>query len=120
MDDLTRQRLKRNEALFRTVNDEIDDLESRFGATAFVCECADIGCSETIRLTHAEYRRIRDQPAHYLIVPGHEVPEIEDVVEQSDNHLVVDKGSNSVAAEDRALEDVERREACVETERDPG
>ena len=91
MDDLTRQRLKRNEAVFRTVNEEIDDLESRFGAMSYVCECADISCSETIRLTHAEYRRIRDEPAHYLIVPGHEVPEIEDVVERRDDHLVVDK-----------------------------
>ena len=120
MDDLTRQRLKRNEALFPTVNDEIDDLESRFGATAYVCECADISCSETIWLTHAEYRRIREQPAHYVIVPGHEMPEIEEVVERSDDHLVVDTGENSVAAEDRALEHVERREARVETDRDPG
>jgi hypothetical protein len=93
VDDLTRQRLKHNEAVFRTVNDEIDELGeggSR-SSRAFVCECADPNCSETIQLTHAEYARIRSEPRHYILVPGHEIPEIEDVVEQAPDHIVVEK-----------------------------
>ncbi len=91
MDDLTRRRLERNEAVFRTVNEEIDGQNPGESAHAFVCECADLRCRETIFLTHSEYRRVRQVPAHYAVVQGHEVPEIERVVERHESHLVVEK-----------------------------
>jgi hypothetical protein len=55
------------------------------------------------------------------VKPGHEVPKIERVVERTPDHLVVDKGRSrlSVAAEDRALDDIEGGESGVERERDP-
>jgi hypothetical protein len=90
MEDLTRRRLKHNEAVFRAVNEEIDEL-SRNGTSPYVCECAQVSCTETIQLTRVEYRRIRSQAGHYVIVPGHEMPEIEDVVELAGDHAVVDK-----------------------------
>lgn len=93
MDDLTRKRMEHNEAVFRSVNDEIEDLAHGGGARDFVCECADATCEDTIRLTREEYRSIRSQPKHYVIVPGHEVPEIEEVVERKPDHFVVDKGA---------------------------
>lgn len=93
MDDLTRRRLKHNEAVFRTINDEIDELGAGGSRStrAFVCECADPSCTATLRLTHAEYEHIRSEPKHYILIPGHQVPEIEDVVEQSPDHIVVEK-----------------------------
>jgi hypothetical protein len=91
MDELSRQRLKHNEAVFRTVNEEIDDLGARGDGNSYVCECADAACAATIRLPHAEYTRIRSQPSHFIVKPGHEVPTIERVVEHAPDHLVVDK-----------------------------
>jgi hypothetical protein len=94
MDELSRQRLKHNEAVFRTVNEEIDDLGTSGGGNTYVCECADVACTATIRLPHPEYTRIRSQPDHFLVKPGHELPEIERVVERKPDHLVVDKGQS--------------------------
>jgi hypothetical protein len=93
VDDLTRRRLKHNEAVFRNVNDEIDEMGAGGSRStlALVCECADPSCKATLRLSHAEYERIRSEPKHYILVPGHDVPEIEDVVEQSLDHIVVEK-----------------------------
>jgi hypothetical protein len=92
MDELSQHRLKHNEAIFRTVNEEIDSLRGQGDGNAYVCECADVACSATIRLPHDEYRRIRSQRNHFVVVPGHELPEIERIVERTDNYLVVEKG----------------------------
>jgi hypothetical protein len=91
MDDLTRRRLERNEAVFRAVNEEIDGHGPDDSAHAYVCECADLRCRETIILTHDEYRRVRQVPSQFAIVQGHEVPEIERVVARLESHLVVEK-----------------------------
>jgi hypothetical protein len=92
MDELSQQRLRHNEEIFRTVNEEIDSLRGHGDGNAYVCECADVACSATLRLPHDEYRRIRSQRNHFLVVPGHELPAIERVVERGATHLVVDKG----------------------------
>ena len=90
MDDLTRKRLEHNEAVFRAINEEID--EARNGhAHEYLCECADTSCSETIRLSHEEYRTVRGDPKRFVLVPGHEVAELEDVVRREADHLVVEK-----------------------------
>jgi hypothetical protein len=90
MDDLTRKRLEHNEAVFRAVNEEIEDA-SDGGVRDYVCECADASCSETIRLTHEEYERIRADPDRYVLVPGHELLGLEDVVRREPGHVVVEK-----------------------------
>jgi len=91
MDDVTRQRLEHNEGVFRAINDEIDDHASGKVARAYVCECADLDCRETIVLTHSEYRGVREDPSHFLIIPGHEIRDLEHVVERHRSHLVVEK-----------------------------
>jgi hypothetical protein len=90
MDEVTRKRLEHNEQVFRTVNEEIDDA-SKGGAHDYVCECADASCTETIRLTHEEYRVVRADPSRYVVVPGHELAGLEDVVHREAGHLLVEK-----------------------------
>lgn len=90
MDDVTRKRLEHNEAVFRAVNEAIDDGSSDT-ARGYVCECADTACTETIRLTHAEYREIRAAPDQYVLIPGHEVESLERVVRREPDHLIVEK-----------------------------
>ncbi len=89
MDELTRRRLAHNEAVFRRVNDEIDRLPRE--DADYVCECADSACTTTIRLDGDEYTRIRAVPNWYVVLPGHERPELEHVVERHDGYVVVAK-----------------------------
>src|SRR3954466_12936858 len=82
--DERRVRAAKNESLFRAVNERIEDISEAFDlskrAIDFVCECADPNCSAVIELTHEEYESIRRAPTHFAIKPGHEMPEIEQVM----------------------------------------
>lgn len=91
MDELTRRRLEHNEQVFKSVNEEIDDRSDDAGVAEYVCECSDTGCSAIIRLTHQQYEHVRSEPNWYAVLPGHEVPEVERVVEALDGHLIVEK-----------------------------
>ncbi len=93
VDDVTKSRLVHNEVIFRSVNEQVLALEERFGSRegGFVCECADTGCLETVFLRLDEYERTHDDPRRFVVVPGHERPEIENVVERHPYYLVVQK-----------------------------
>jgi hypothetical protein len=86
--------MARNEALFREVNERIEDVQAGFSAqerTDFLCECGSDDCTQPISLTLAEYERIRKNPEHFVVVPGHDVVDVERVVEQKDHYAVVEK-----------------------------
>jgi hypothetical protein len=92
VDDLSRQRAKRNESFFRAVNEEIDHQLRAVATGDYVCECADVGCAETLTLRHAEYEAVRAGGGNrFVVVPGHESAEVERVVERHDTFLVVEK-----------------------------
>ncbi len=91
MDELTRRRLAHNEALFRTVNEEIDENRSSGGKQAYVCECVDPDCAQTIELTASEYEAVRARPVRFVVAPGHVVREIEHVVATAPSYTVVEK-----------------------------
>jgi hypothetical protein len=92
---LWEQRAARNEALFREVNENIAGLEERHGATTtnpvFLCECADAGCTDRLGVGLETYQRVRQEPRFFFVLPGHENPEIERVVEMHADYLVVEK-----------------------------
>jgi hypothetical protein len=83
------------QSLFREVNERIEALNEEFSRIvpmgAWICECADETCFEHIELTMAEYEAIREHPARFPVMPGHEVPEVEIVVEANDRYVVVEK-----------------------------
>jgi hypothetical protein len=89
------ERAARNEAVFRRVNERLEEVNAAFGSMLeggeFVCECADIGCVERIELTLAQYEALRSVPTHFVVKPGHELAAEERVVEQHDEYLVVQK-----------------------------
>ena len=93
MDELTRKRLTHNEAVFRRINEEIDSVrgDDPGARTDFVCECTDPGCSERIPLTPAEYGAVRASAVRFVVVEGHQQPELEDVVGRGDGYAVVEK-----------------------------
>ena len=99
MSDRT-ERIGANEALFREVNERISRVEEQFGQTQsfeIVCECGRADCEERFQITHAAYRRLRSDPLYFAIVPGHEVPTVEKVVERNETYLVVEKTDDGAA-----------------------
>ena len=83
-----------NEAVFREVNEGIERGQwpgDEARTVGFRCECARLGCNLLVELTLPEYERIRSDPRHFLMIPGHELPEIETVVAREPNYIVVEK-----------------------------
>lgn len=69
------ERAARNETMFRDANERIAERRAELnaveGRTPFLCECEDEACSELVRLTAAEYERVRAEPEQFVIVAGH-------------------------------------------------
>ncbi len=84
----------RNQVVFREVNEhiaELTTLASETDVNLFICECSDTACAESLEITAAEYERVRADGAQFVVVRGHELPEIERVVDGTDRFLVVEK-----------------------------
>lgn len=88
------ERLARNEALYRDVNERLKELGESFSVVAdkavFVCECGRADCAERISLTLQEYEQVRRDPTHFVVKRGHEMSDV-DVIAQSDHFAVVEK-----------------------------
>jgi hypothetical protein len=93
MDELTKRRLAHNEQLFREINEAREHVSDAPDETplGFVCECSDRECTARIALTAADYQRIRKSPDRFIVRPGHEITEIERVVEERAGFDVVEK-----------------------------
>jgi hypothetical protein len=57
----------------------------------FACECDDPGCARAIEIPLGEYERAVAAVDRFIVLPGHEDPEVEVVVERQDGYLVVSK-----------------------------
>ncbi len=57
-----------------------------------VCECGNANCAEQIEVPVAEYERARSDSLLYVVVPGHEIPDVEEVVERAGGYAVVQQG----------------------------
>jgi hypothetical protein len=93
------------EANRRRVNEAIERGHDARSVVSFVCECGRIGCTDTVALAHDHYEGVRTSFERFLVAPGHELPDVEDVVERHEHHRVVAK--TGVGAE--VAEETERR-----------
>src|SRR4051794_3775466 len=96
--DSREKRLAQNEALYREVNERIQTLAKQHdqaGAAApdydYFCEGANADCNLQIRVPTAAYEWVRSDPHRFLIAPGHDTPEVEDVVRVENGFAVVAK-----------------------------
>ena len=67
--DARELRLAQNETIFREINERVRDVE----------------------LTTADYERVRADGARFFIFPGHELPEIEHILERHDGWSLIEK-----------------------------
>jgi hypothetical protein len=88
-------RAAKNQLLFRSVNDRIKELSDKVLPTVaeanFACECADTSCIDVISITTEEFKAIEDVGNRFIVKPGHELPEVEDVVAHHRGFLIVAK-----------------------------
>jgi hypothetical protein len=93
--DAREQRLAQNEALFREVNEQVEAIALVHGDDAhvyeFYCECSNADCTLQVPATLAAYEAVRAHATRFLVVPEHWLPEIETVVERSDDWWVIEK-----------------------------
>ena len=96
VDEVKKDRLAKNEALFRDVNERVKRIDAAHGLPTdelwdFLCECSDGDCLARVSLTVAEYEQVRANAVQFAVVPGHDVPEIERVVHETNRYAVVEK-----------------------------
>ena len=99
MTDERSRRVVRNEALYRQVNERVEELNETFGEISgdfsVVCECGDLACLQQITLSRDAYERTRAHPARFIVKPGHEAPDLEEVVERAAGFVVIEKHSGA-------------------------
>jgi hypothetical protein len=90
-------RIGLNEAVFREVNERIEDLADTFAITSepldLVCECGDAKCVQRITMTREEYEHVRSESHQFAVHPGHVVPDVESVVERRKGYEIVQKNT---------------------------
>lgn len=94
------RRLRLNEQLMEQLNQRMksrltemreedgEDLDAPFD---FFCECSDLDCRLRITIPPRRYEAIHRDPEQFVLLPGHEVPAVERVVEQEHGYLIVRK-----------------------------
>lgn len=108
LDSLSKRRMEENQLYFRRPNqkvaggfDELKKIAKDQGDNEllkdadpiinFFCECSDEDCKQRIRFRPGRYRALHKNKSHFTIMPGHDVPEIEHIVESSKNYIIVEK-----------------------------
>lgn len=103
-DDRERRRkhhIARNEALFREVNERVDEVSGSRSTetTDFLCECGNADCTEAIALRDEEYEHVRSDSLLFAVKPGHEIPDVEDLLVTNERFSIVRKhASEAVVA----------------------
>jgi hypothetical protein len=94
------RRLAENEAMWRSLNEADPPAPGRVG---FVfCECARASCASQLEIAWGDYERVRSDPTSFVVLPGHEEPEIETVVRAEGGYAVVEKEGEAAEIAERS------------------
>jgi hypothetical protein len=95
------ERVARNEALFRDVNERTKEISESLipDQPSFVleifCECGELDCTAKLALPTSDYERVRDRPEQFVVAAGHEIAQVESVVDRRDGYVVVAKNGQA-------------------------
>ena len=89
-------RLALNETLFRDLNERLQEVVKEIAlevpdALEIFCECGTAACVDKITLSLAEYEGGRAHPERFFVAAGHDIPDVEDVVDRRPGYWVVEK-----------------------------
>jgi hypothetical protein len=106
MDAERERRIGLNESVFRDVNERIEEAAESCGVgdqpLNLVCEFGNSTCVAQISMTHSEYEALRADPTHFAVAPGHEIADVEVIVERRKGYDVIrknDEGPADIARE---------------------
>ena len=106
MNHESERRLARNEVLFRETNESIERGQwpgDPGKVVRFRCECSRLDCNEAVELSLSQYEQVRRSGRRFVVVPGHETPQIEVVVRSEEDYSIVEK--HEVAGDTAAATD---------------
>jgi hypothetical protein len=107
--------MARNEMLFRDLNEQVEFVANRLDSDPhtfeFFCECADVDCTLRLPMALAVYEEVRSDPTLFVVAPGHERREIEEVLRQTDGYQVVRKKGRQRTSPQRKTRAADSRRA---------
>jgi hypothetical protein len=80
--------------MFRFANERMsgwEELHISENAELYFCECADQDCRQKVSLRKQEYEAVRSDPRRFVIALGHEIPDVETVIEKHEGWAVIEK-----------------------------
>jgi hypothetical protein len=86
--------LAANEDTFRKINEGIARGQwpgEESTEVSFRCECAQLGCNRLLTMTPNDYEAVRSHSRRFVVVPGHELAELETIVDTRDGYIIVEK-----------------------------
>jgi hypothetical protein len=92
-------RVAKNEATSREMNEQIEHAHPRSPDEYFriFCECGRSECDRVIAIAIAEYEAIRLDARQFAVIRSHVMPDIEDVVRETERFTVVRKHEGTPA-----------------------
>jgi hypothetical protein len=84
------ERMRQTELFFRALNEEIFKAGGMTAADV-VCECANPLCTERMLVPAPTLHALHADPKLFVVLPGHQIPDLERVVDEIDGYLVVQK-----------------------------
>jgi len=95
MANLRKTRIAHNENAFRALNESLGASVHQGRPpnelAGFVCECGNPACDDTIRVPIPTYEALRADSQLFILRPGHEALDAEDVVAEREGYNVVRK-----------------------------
>jgi hypothetical protein len=88
-----RSEAQRTEEAFRDANTKIMDVARELelgGPVPILCECCDPSCHQVIRMPWSEFRSLHERNL-FVVVPGHEHLEVEQLVAETPAYNLVEK-----------------------------
>jgi len=82
------------EASFRIANERTARWEERHAAgrsELYLCECGEQPCRKRIELTREQYEAVRADARHFVVLPGHVIPDLETVIGSFAGYEVIEK-----------------------------
>ncbi len=102
-------RAGRREANLRLINERIADNAPDVTRTedelVLLCECAHESCNSTIGVDTVVFDRVRDDSRRFIVLDGHVLHEVEDIVERGPDWILVEKRGTAAQAARRVLDD---------------
>ena len=94
------QHIAENEVILREVNERIAEKTMDLGVrglagedetSEYLCACGQSDCEESLNLTLAQLEEAHSRPDQFVVAPGHNLPDIEEVVAEHEQYSIVRK-----------------------------